>query len=331
MDRFETLYWRWRHALRRGPAPRLVEASSRLERFLAGRTRRPPRARPHDPGAPAVHDAGRTGLSPPQSAPATEGPTSTSTQSPPTSPGPAAPAEPHPIPTPSTPERTVTAEAAPAGAAGFDTDRRLTAKTAAAFHAEGFTFAVRYLSRSTPGHPGDLSREEAQAILDAGLALMAVQHVPQAGWTPTQALGRQYGQAAATNARTAGLPHGVGVWLDLEGVAEDTPARDVMAYCEAWGHEVSAAGYSAGLYVGADCGLNSGHLGALAQFHVYWRAGSRTPDVARWGYAMLQTIDPSFSVDGVPYDRNVIQADQRRRTPAWAIASPAALSPPVPS
>jgi hypothetical protein len=311
MDRFEALYARWTDALRRGPPHRLVDASARLEHFLARRSPHRSSARTYEPATPDIVEA--TGAAEPRSAPSAKA-----------APAPKAP----PSPAPS-PQRTTTAETAPAAAVGFDTDRKLTAKTAAAFVAAGFGFAVRYLSRSAPGKPGDLSPDETQAILGAGLALMAVQHVAPAGWSPTQSLGQQYGLAAAENARAAGLPDGVCIWLDLEGVADGARARDVIAYCDAWCHVVSEAGYRPGLYVGVDCGLNKGQLASIVRCERYWRSGSQTPDVGRYGYSMLQTIDGSLSVDGVPYDLNVIQADQRRRTPVWAVASRHA--PPVPA
>ena len=142
-----------------------------------------------------------------------------------------------------------TVEAAPAGATGFDTDTKLTASSASAFAAAGFRFAIRYLTRDAPEADTDLTRSEALDILDAGLALMAVQHVAPSGWVPSASLGAEYGAYAAANARSVGLPYGVSVWLDLEGVAEGTPTIDVIAYCNAWYDPVAAAGYVPGLYV----------------------------------------------------------------------------------
>lgn len=228
----------------------------------------------------------------------------------------------------------IVVESAPAGAVGFDTDRKLDAKTAAAFAAAGFTFAVRYLSRTAPGKPSDLGPEEARAILEAGLALMVMQNVASAGWSPTPALGGQYGEAAAANARAAGLPDETCLWLVLEDVAEEAQARNIVGYCGAWCRAVAQAGYTPGLYVGADGGLNSAQLAAIQPCALYWRSGPKTPDVARYGYAMLQTINPAFSLDGVPYDRNAIQHGLARRTPLWAVlreAGPSMAADPGPA
>lgn len=184
--------------------------------------------------------------------------------------------------------------------------------------AAGFTFAIRYLSRGTPEEEGDLDAQEVSDILGAGLALMAVQHVQNAGWVPSQELGAQYGQAAATNAQAAGLAPGVTLWLDLEGVASDTPADTIGQYCNAWFQAVSAGGYRPGLYVGADCGLTGDQLGAL-QCDGFWRSGSTVPEVEPAGYCLVQTIDDGFAVDGVAYDRDVVQADNGGGTPVWMV------------
>jgi len=152
-----------------------------------------------------------------------------------------------------------------------------------------------------PGAPTDLSKSEAEAILGAGLALMAVQHVDGAGWLPSRALGRRHGQAAMGNARAVGLPVGVCLWLDLEGVASGTPASDVTDYCDAWREQVTVADYyRAGLYVGATCGLTGSQLDDL-KFPYYWRSGSTVPTVTP-GYCMVQSISDGSTLEGVAYD-----------------------------
>ena len=210
-----------------------------------------------------------------------------------------------------------TVKAAPPGALGFDTDTTLTASTAQAFLASGATFAVRYLSRTTPEASGDLSATEAKDILAAGLALMAVQHVSQSGWTPSESLGTQLGNAAAANAGQVGLPKGVVLWLDLEGVASGTEANAITDYCNAWFASVSAAGYLPGTYIGANCGLTGDQIyyGLLCEY--YWQAGGSVPAIPVLGYCMVQTISSSFVLDGVAYDRDTIQADDVGSTPIW--------------
>jgi hypothetical protein len=217
-------------------------------------------------------------------------------------------------------------QAAPSGSPGFDTDTKLTSSTAEAFVKAGFKFAIRYLSLSATEAAGDLTTQEAQEILEAGLALMAVQHVPEPGWYPTQELGQQYGQYASGNAQTVGLPAGVNVWLDLEGVNSGASASDVSAYCNAWFGVVSGAKYVPGLYVGAGAILDNDQLAAL-DVQYYWKSGSNSGSQQPGscfeysypanGYCMVQSISSSDEIDGVTYDGDVVQADNCGNTPLW--------------
>jgi len=75
------------------------------------------------------------------------------------------------------------------GSLGFDADTVIAADVAALFRAQGYAFCLRYLSIGTPQDAGDLSTAEALDILNAGLALMPVQHVLKSPWAPTLALG----------------------------------------------------------------------------------------------------------------------------------------------
>jgi hypothetical protein len=95
---------------------------------------------------------------------------------------------------------------------------------------------------------------------------MAVQHVPEPGWYPTQELGQQNGQYAAENATSVGLPAGMNIWLDLEGVNSGASATDVSAYCNAWFGVVASVQYVPGLYIGADAILDNQQLDARAVF-----------------------------------------------------------------
>jgi hypothetical protein len=71
---------------------------------------------------------------------------------------------------------------------------------------------------------------------------MPIQHVPRTPFKPSAALGTQYGQAAADHVAAIGFPANVNIWLDLEGVATDTPAQVVIDYCNNWSGTVSAKG-----------------------------------------------------------------------------------------
>lgn len=203
----------------------------------------------------------------------------------------------------------VRAEPASAGMNGFDANTKLTATTAKALKNAGFAFAIRYLSREVPQSARDLSAEELDIILDAGLAVMAVQHVAPADWTPSEALGVEFGANAATHARAIGLPEKSSVWLDLEGIAHGTPASAVIAYCNAWFREVESAGFTTGVYVGASCILSGDELYLNLKTKHYWKSGSHVPDIPHRGYCMVQHIVADDVVGGVAIDRNVTFVD----------------------
>ena len=127
-----------------------------------------------------------------------------------------------------------TIEAAGGGLRGFDTNSVVTARMAADFFARGFRFCVRYVSRVAKQGADDLSTSEAIDLLNAGLAVMPVQHVRTAGWLPSAELGASDGVHAAYHAFVTGFPAGVNVWCDLEGVSADAAAQQVIGYCNAW-------------------------------------------------------------------------------------------------
>jgi Domain of unknown function (DUF1906) len=197
-----------------------------------------------------------------------------------------------------------------AGNIGLDTDTIITPAVAAGLFASGFRFSVRYLSRTQPQSATDLSPAEATNILGAGLGLMAVQHCDRQGWSPTAALGNQYGLAAAVNATSVGLPSGVTIWLDLEGPLASTPAENVIAFVNAWASQVSTPTYNyvPGLYVGFQDILTSDQLYWRLRLKTYWSSASTVPDVAQRGYCMIQSLAPS-PVDGISIDRDVVQFD----------------------
>lgn len=235
----------------------------------------------------------------------------------------------------------VKAEPAEAGMHGFDTNTKLTATTAKALREAGFKFAIRYLSRKAKPPAKDLTADEFNIILDAGLAVMAVQHVAPSGWTPSDTLGVEYGGNAAAHARAVGLPEKSSVWLDLEGIAAGTPANAVISYCNAWFKEVESAGYTTGVYVGANSILSADELYLSLKTTHYWKSGSNVPDIPHRGYCMVQHIIPDDKVGGVKIDRNVTFVDAFGGAPMLvtrglgadmaALASPLVAAPVAPS
>lgn len=209
-----------------------------------------------------------------------------------------------------------TVQPAAANLKGFDTAGTLNANEVQQFVQGGYAFCLRYLSRGNGQNAGDLSFNEAKTILDGGLALGAVQHVLSAGWTPTKQLGTEYGTNAASNAKSIGLPGGMNLWLDLEGVNSVTPDQQVIDYCNAWYDAVLAGGFVPGIYVGAGCGLSGSQLYNNLKFQHYWKSMSNVPDIPNRGYQMIQGFvkDPVY---GVGIDSDKTQTDAKGGTVLW--------------
>jgi len=167
---------------------------------------------------------------------------------------------------------------APDGVRGFDTAERVSATAAAAFRHRGYRFCVRYVRRDKP-HASALSVTEAKSLLSVGIGLMLVQYVESdTTWIPAQAKGTTNGGVAASEAAKLGVPWGVTVWCDLEGVAPGTPAQKVIDYCNRWHIAVTSAGYVAGLYVGYRAGLTPTQLYRALRFTHYWGAYNLNSD-----------------------------------------------------
>jgi Domain of unknown function (DUF1906) len=208
---------------------------------------------------------------------------------------------------------TIISQTAFVRALGIDTISTITTAQAMAFQQAGFSFAVRYVE--------SLSTTEISAILGAGLALMPVAYSRAGGWMPTAALGTQDGNNMISDLNALSLPKGITVWCDLEGMGG--VAADTIAYTEAWGACIEAAGYIPGVYVGAGITLNSAQLYALNNIHAYWHSCSVVPDVDGCSYMMIQLNPPDQVICEVEVDINVIQKDHAGRFPIWAIQSAA--------
>jgi hypothetical protein len=206
---------------------------------------------------------------------------------------------------------------APSGMVGFDADSVISFDTAQQFVDQGYEFCLRYLSLGVGQGDGDLTAEEAGDILAAGLALMAVQHVAEPGWSPTGDLGETNGTDAANNAAEVGFPPGVCIWCDLEGVNDNAAALDVIDYCNEWYAAVSAAGYVPGLYVGPDAILDGQQLYDLA-FEHYWQSESKVPAIPVRGYQMVQKLVEDL-VNGIGIDEDTTQNDNKGGQAIWLI------------
>ena len=218
-----------------------------------------------------------------------------------------------------------TVEQAMPNVKGFDADVQLTPHHAASFFDRGYRFCVRYVGRRHMNPTRDLTHQEARTILDAGLALMIVQHVEAPGWHPTRALGTEYGANAARFTRELGVPKGVAVWCDLECVHPDTTAADAIGFCNAWFDEVHAAGYEPGLYVGDEPGLTATQLFKNLKFRRYWGAYNVNADqepITR-GWQLKQRVGTGGTIAGISteqYDDDSTRTDKLGDNVVWLAA-----------
>lgn len=208
-----------------------------------------------------------------------------------------------------------TVQPAAAGLTGFDINATVSAADAQIFKNAGYNFCIRYIPRTAALAAGNLTNDEAADILNAGLALMPVQHVARHGWVPTGPLGTAYGSYAAEYcSQVVGLPAGVNVWLDLEDILKGTDAADVIAYCQAWYNAVNAAGYIPGIYLGFNTRLNPEQLYHSLSFRHYWQAYNG-PQVAVRGFQLIQKTQ--VKVNGFDIDPDITQADGLGGLPYW--------------
>jgi hypothetical protein len=204
---------------------------------------------------------------------------------------------------------------APRGVRGFDANVIIADGMATAFARHGYQFVMRYVRRKAK-HAYDLTAAEARAILAAGLALGVVQHVESAeSWSPTAAKGTANGKIAAKEATAIGIPPGVCLWCDLEGVATRTPARAVIDYGNHWHSAVAAAGFVPGLYVGYHCGLTATQLYRSLRYTHYWSAYNLNADQAPAvrGVQMRQGVARGLDrVEGfdIDFDTDVVTGDK---------------------
>lgn len=193
----------------------------------------------------------------------------------------------------------VVIESAPSGALGFDVNHAISFEQAKQAHQSGFSFCIRYvprleLSTNPIGSNGDITPEEANHILDSGLALFLVQHVSNPGWVATGPKGMRYGKNAAVYAANCGFPPGMNIFLDLEEVSSASPANDIKDFCNEWFDALIDFGYVPGVYVGSKNGLNAQQLFSGTKFEHYWHAASEadppTPRPGDRGYQLYQPL-----------------------------------------
>jgi hypothetical protein len=183
------------------------------------------------------------------------------------------------------------------GSKGCDTIVKLSYMDALKLFEAGFRFVGRYIV--------SLAATELSDILRAGLAVSPVSYANS--FDPSD-------EIAAL--QRLGIPKGIVVWLDVEGVKDDPIT--LSQRINTWAKALEAAGYIPGLYVGAGCPLTSAELYALAVKR-YWHSCSRVVDSHNnaaeplCGWAMTQcTCEVERA--GVEVDIDFVYADYRGRT-----------------
>jgi Domain of unknown function (DUF1906) len=199
-------------------------------------------------------------------------------------------------------------EIATTGARGTDSLQTVDATAAQGLKASGVDFVIHYL--------GTVTSPIVDTILNAGLAFM-----------PVTRADRFDGPAAVAELAALGLPSGCAVWLDVEAVSSIDPTS-LKQQINSWAEAIIAAGFEAGLYVGAGCPLTSVELYQLKVTR-YWKSQSKVIDrngqlaEPGCGWCMIQLF-PSITWAGVLVDVDAIQQDYRNRLPSWTVSNKSA-------
>jgi hypothetical protein len=191
---------------------------------------------------------------------------------------------------------------------GFDCDSKIGEDAAVEFFQAGFQFACRYVPLWDSSGAGDIDQDEALIILNSGMDLRLVQHAHMPGWAPSRQLGALDGQAAVIAAQKAGYLPGATLWCDCEGVSGSAGSEDLTSYLTAWASAALAAGFKAGLYIGADVPLSPMQLYKLYGFDQYWSGANVKLSVATRGYSTIQ-LWPPVTLAGLELDIDITTPD----------------------
>lgn len=228
----------------------------------------------------------------------------------------------------------VVIESAPDGALGFDVNHPISLNQAKQAFQAGFSFCIRYVPRlelsvDPIGDP-DITPEEANDILDSGLALFLVQHVSSPGWEATGSKGMRFGKNAAIYAAHCGFPPGINIFLDLEEASSASPPDQSASspdqiddFCNEWFDALIDFGYVPGVYVGSNNGLNASQLFSGTKFEHYWHAASQadppTPRPGDRGYQIFQPLNLSSDQRSKLKNVDLIDKSGLGKNPAFEI------------
>lgn len=194
------------------------------------------------------------------------------------------------------------------GCLGFDCDTKLTEETACQMNAAGYSFVVRYLSL-TSDPEFDIDINEVNAIINCNLYLLLVQHVRYPGWSATEEYAKNDAKFALIQLADIGNPTGMTIYCDIESVANNP-----TDYINTWADIIRNAGYSPGVYIGANSQLSSTADLDNLRVDSYWKSMSYIPFEPTIGYSMIQTISSKMPA-GFPIDEDTVQADANGNTP----------------
>ncbi len=167
------------------------------------------------------------------------------------------------------------------------------------------------------GYLGAIDPIRLNNVLGAGLGFLPVTFAGEYLDGPNDEIGQL---------KALGIPGGVTVFLDLEGLkAFQADPVKLAAQIDTWAMAIAAAGYIPGLYVGVPQPFTSQELWSL-KVQRYWRGQGSVRDrnnalaePSGCGWCMTQMF-PSYTRGGVWVDSNMVGHDYRGRTPSWAVA-----------
>ena len=132
----------------------------------------------------------------------------------------------------------------------------------------------------------DLTNAEYNRAAAAGMKIVLFQGYYAPYWT-SATNGISQGNKAVATAKKVLYPRGAQIYLNLENTL-NTNRPVILAWLKNWVAAVRAAGYLAGVYVGADQSLTAADLDSFPGVSAYWRSASKSAVQLKRGYAQLQ-------------------------------------------
>jgi hypothetical protein len=195
----------------------------------------------------------------------------------------------------------------------FDTDQVCSLTQLQALYAVGFRGGIRTVTFNQAPDPSDVTAEEVQNFMTAGLGLMLYQRVRNPGWLPSATMGQADAKIFLAKAAAAGYLAGGSAWDDLEGIGGNF--MSTIAYEQAKSATLLTV-YPPGDYIGYDVPLNSDELFHDLLAKCFWKSISNVPDVATRGYALSQVAE-NVTIAGVEVDISVSRADRLGGRAFW--------------